>query len=194
MRQIGITQSFKLFCITALMFVFSVIGHAQAMRPGSSAPPPPPPPQADGKADKTDSTHEFGGDPESEMKIRLALRAEQKEYDDNLARAREAAELGTQISEAFKGATLGTEETKKLERLEKLTRKIRNEAGGGSGMEEDARESPGTLEFAIQRVKELATTLQKSVEKTPKHVVSAAVIDNANNLLGLIQRVRRMAH
>jgi hypothetical protein len=32
--------------------------------------------------------------------------------------------------------------------------------------------------------------LRKLVEKTPRHVISAAVIDQANKLLGLLQYVR----
>ena len=128
------------------------------------------------------------------MRARVALKAEKKEYEDNLARAREAAELGTQISEEY-GArqTVDAEEAKKLERLEKLARKIRSEAGG-SGLDEDYENPPRTLDSAIKRVKELATALQKDVEKTPRHVVSAAVIDHANDLLGVIQNLRKLSH
>jgi hypothetical protein len=38
--------------------------------------------------------------------------------------------------------------------------------------------------------KDLQDDLRKLVEKTPRHVISAAVIDQANQLLGLLQRVR----
>ena len=36
----------------------------------------------------------------------------------------------------------------------------------------------------------MADDLRKEVEKTPRHVVSAAVIDQANKLIGLVQFVR----
>jgi len=39
-------------------------------------------------------------------------------------------------------------------------------------------------------VAEMADELQKMVEKTPRNVVSAAVIDQANKLLGLVQHLR----
>jgi hypothetical protein len=46
------------------------------------------------------------------------------------------------------------------------------------------------METAVKRVAELANDLRKLVEDTPRHVISASVIDQANKLLGLIQHVR----
>jgi hypothetical protein len=42
----------------------------------------------------------------------------------------------------------------------------------------------------VKRVGELADEMRKLVENTPRHVISASVIDQANKLLGLIQHVR----
>jgi hypothetical protein len=189
--------TFRLLFLATLL-----VAGGSAIRGQTLPPPPHPSGSSDGqsgqsnssRSEKPDSSHDFESDPEIEMKARLAIKAEQKEYDDNLVRAREAAELGTQISEAY-GAhqTLDAEEAKKLERLEKLARKIRSEAGG-LGLEEEYKDPPSTLESAVKRVKELATELEKDVEKTPKHVVSTAVIDRANDLLGVIQRLRKLSH
>jgi hypothetical protein len=135
---------------------------------------------------------DFTRDPMEEMRTRQALKAEEKEYNENLARAREASELGTQVLDAYKAnKAIGAPETKKLERIEKLTKKIRDEAGGQDS-EEQEPELPGTLETAIKRVADLAAELRKDVEKTPRKVVSAVVIDRANNLIGLLQHVRKV--
>ena len=65
------------------------------------------------------------------MKARSILKAEKKQYDENVARAREAALLATQLVDAYQSRkTFSSEDSKKFERLEKLTKKIRNEAGG----------------------------------------------------------------
>ena len=72
---------------------------------------------------------------------------------------------------------------------EKLTRKIRNEAGG-SETDADVKDIPTAMESAVKWTAELADDLKKLVEKTPRHVVSASVIDQANKLLGLIQHLR----
>ena len=124
------------------------------------------------------------------MRARSALKAEKKQYDENLARAREAAQIATQLVEAYESKKVfSSEDGKKLERLEKLTKKIRNEAGG-SETDADVKDIPTLMEPAVKRIAELADDLRKLVEKTPRHVISASVIDQANKLLGLIQHLR----
>jgi hypothetical protein len=130
------------------------------------------------------------GSPENEMKARGILKAEKKQYDENLARAREASQLATQLVEAYEARKVfGSEDSKKLERLEKLTKKIRNEAGG-SETDADVKDLPAVMESAVKGIAEMADDLRKLVEKTPRHVISASVIDQANKLLGLIQHLR----
>ena len=137
------------------------------------------------KPDKPD----FGSH-EGEMRARLILKAEKKRYDEHLERAREASQLATQLFEAYKGKqAFDSEDGKKLERLEKLTKRIRNEAGG-SETDPDAKNIPPDMASAVKRVAEMAEDLRKLVEKTPRHVISAAVIDHANTLIGVIQYVR----
>ena len=124
------------------------------------------------------------------MRARNALKVEKKQYDENVARAREASQLATQLLEAYEAKKVfGSDDGKKLERLEKLTKRIRNEAGG-SETDADVKDIPTAMEAAVKRVAELADDLRKLVEKTPRHVISASVIDQANKLLGLIQHVR----
>jgi hypothetical protein len=139
---------------------------------------------------KPDSPLGDFGSPESEMRARLILKAEKKQYDENLARAREASQIATQLVEAYKARQVfGPDDNKKLERLEKLTRKIRNEAGG-SETDAEVKDIPKPMESAVKCTAELADDLRKLVEKTPRHVISASVIDQANKLLGLIQHLR----
>ena len=139
---------------------------------------------------KPDSAMPDFGSPESEMRAKLILKAEKKQYDENVARAREAAQLATQLAETYAAKqAFSSADGKKLERLEKLTKRIRNEAGG-SETDADVKDIPNALEAAVKRVAEIADDLRKLVETTPRHVISAAVIDEANKLLGVIQHVR----
>jgi DNA repair ATPase RecN len=118
------------------------------------------------------------------------LKAEKKQYDENVARAREVAQLATQLVEAYEARKMfGSEDVKKLERLEKLTKKIRNEAGG-SETNPDVKDIPEVMATAVKQVAEIADELRTLVEKTPRHVVSASVIDQSNKLLGLVQHVK----
>ena len=124
------------------------------------------------------------------MREKLRLKDEKKKYDENLARAREASQIATQLVETYEAKKVfGAADGKKLERLEKLTRRIRNEAGG-SETDADIKDIPTLMEAAVKQVAEMSEDLRKLVEKTPRRVISASVIDQANKLLGLIQHVR----
>jgi DNA repair ATPase RecN len=173
-----------LFALTLLL-----VGSASANSQTRPSPPPPADPPAINPT-KTDSSSPDFGSPESEMRARLTLKAEKKQYDENVARAREASQLATQLVEAYEAKKVfNSDDGKKLERLEKLTKRIRNEAGG-SESDPDVKDIPTDIEAAVKQVAEVADELRKLVEKTPRHVISASVIDQANKLLGLIEHVR----
>jgi hypothetical protein len=178
------------FYVRALIFAIALLlgsvgAHGQP-RP-TSTPLPDPPSAGPPKIDP--SSPDFGS-PESAMRVNLILKAEKKQYDENVARAREAAQLAAQLVDTFAAKKqFGSDDSKKLEKLEKLTKKIRNEAGG-SETEPDVKDIPSAMEAAVKRISELADEQRKLVEDTPRHVISAAVIDQANKLLGLIQFVR----
>jgi glucose/arabinose dehydrogenase len=111
-------------------------------------------------------------------------------HKENLERARETAQLGAEVREAFeRQKSLGAPEMKKVGRIEKLARAIRNEAGGGDD-DEGLKDPPARLEAALARLSEMCEELRKKVEKTPRHVVSAAVISNANQLISLAKHIR----
>ena len=170
----------------SVLLVAASSAYAQTAKPPT--PPPLDPPPSNGA--KPDSSMPDFGSRESEMRASLALKAEKKQYDENLERAREASQLATQLLETYEAKQLfSSEDGKKLERLEKLTKRIRNEAGG-SESNADVKDIPNAMTAAVKRLAELADDLRKLVEKTPRHVISAAVIDQANKLIGLAQHVR----
>ncbi len=152
----------------------------------------PPPSDGPSKSDKDDLGSDIGSH-EREMRARLELTREKKEYDENLARAKETSDIATQLLESYQAKkSFGSEDNKKIERMEKLTRRIRNEAGG-TDTDTDLKEIPAVVESAVKRLAEIADDLRKEVEKTPRHVVSAAVIEQANKLIALTQFVRHQA-
>lgn len=124
------------------------------------------------------------------MLARQDIKAAEKDYQENLERAREATQLSAEIHDAYlHNKAFGRIEVKKLERLEKITRKIRSEAGGSDG--EVALESPPVqIEPALTRLAEISDKMRKGVEKTPRLVVSAAVIERANEMLEIIRYIR----
>src|SRR5260370_14833955 len=156
---------------------------------GQVRPSPTPPDLAKPLTNDKDDLGSDIGSHESEMRARLALKAEKKQYEENLDRAREAAQIASELRDAYQAKeSFRAEDHKKLERMEKLTRRIRNEAGGSDSA--DKVEVPPLMKAAVKRVAEVADELRKEVEKTPRHVISAAVIDQPTKLLGLIKHLR----
>ena len=129
---------------------------------------------------------------EEEMRVKREIEAADKAHKDNVNRARSLVSLSESLVTAYKAnKQLSREDLKKLERVEKLVKKIRDDAGG-SEQECDPEEHPKDLQTALARLLELSDSLKQRVEKTPKRVVSAAIIDEANVLLELIRIVRTM--
>ena len=130
---------------------------------------------------------------EEEMRAKRAIKYAEKEYRANIDRAHELADLGSQLGECFKkNQQLDQESFKKLDRLEKLTRAIRN-AAGGSDSEKDSDKHSMDLSVNVKKMLGVVESLADRVEKTPRHVISAAVIDEANVLLELIRLVREQS-
>jgi len=129
---------------------------------------------------------------EEEMRAKRAIKFAEKEYQENLDRARDLSLLGASIVLSFKQKNeLDREDVRKLEKVEKLAKRIRR-AAGGSEDEVEMEKPPRDLASALDMLGELSKSLKEKVEKTPKHVISAAVIDEANVLLELIHIVRTL--
>ncbi|MGH9929711.1 MAG: hypothetical protein ACREA9_10875 [Pyrinomonadaceae bacterium] len=141
---------------------------------------------------KGDDSKEPFSSVEEEMLAKRAIKEADREYQENLGRARDLSSLGLSIVTSFKEKNrLDREDIKKLEKVEKLAKGIRRAAGGS---EDDVamEKPPKDLVAAMEMLGELSQSLKVKVEKTPKHVISAAVIDEANVLLELIRLVRTL--
>jgi hypothetical protein len=129
---------------------------------------------------------------EAEMLAKRAIKEEEKQYRENLERARDLCTLGTTIVHSFKKKNwLDEGDLKKLEKVEKLAKGIRR-AAGGSEDEVEMEQPPRDMASAMEMLETLSQSLKANVEKTPKHVISAAVIDKANVLLELIRILRTL--
>ena len=129
------------------------------------------------------------GSPEAEMLRRAEIRHEEETHKEMVERADQAAQIGDEILASFKkNNSLTRDDLKKLERLEKLARKIRSSAGGSDDDKEF--DPPGMIGGAVARLAELSGDLKKSVSKTSRLVISAAVIERSNEMIELIRHIR----
>ena len=117
---------------------------------------------------------------EEEMRAKRMIKLAEKEHQQNIERAREISQIAKDLGQNFK--SLDRDSLKRLDRLEKLTKKIRGEAGGEAN-EVQIVDSPANQSSAVTQIAEKAEALSKAVQNTPRQVVSAGVIDSANVLL-----------
>ena len=181
-------STIKLPCLVCFALALSC-GHVSAQQPAAVKPrqsqtPPLTSPRDPADGEQTSLTEEMLKDTEIK-RLEMTRR-------ENLQRARETAQLGAELREAFeRQKSLGAAEMKKVARIEKLARAIRNEAGGDDD-DEGLKDLPMRLDAALSRLSELCEELSKKVEKTPRHVVSAAVIASANQLIALAKHIRTL--
>lgn len=129
---------------------------------------------------------------EEEMRAKREIKEADKQYQENLDRARDLSSLGVAILTSFRAKrALNDDDIKKLDKVEKLAKGIRRSAGGSEDKVEMDK-PPKDLPSAMEMLGDLSQSIKDKVEKTPKHVISACVIDEANVLLELIRILRTL--
>ena len=131
------------------------------------------------------------GSPEDEMMARNAIKLSEQIRKETLNRARDAADIAASLRQHFQSQkALGNSEVKQLERLEKLTRKLRGDLGGEDAPVEIV-DYPTNLEEGLKYLEKNTSELREGVEKTPRHVISTALIDCTNKVLDVVRYVRK---
>jgi hypothetical protein len=179
---------FKVVLLLVFVILFGGgVAVAQIVPPPRPSPTPPPRPvEGTIKNSEEGPLTTF----EEEMRAKRAIRMAEKDHEENLKRAKEIAEIGKELQESLKDkSVLDRDSLKKVERLEKLTKKVRSEAGGE---DEDVTldKRPTDLCATVTQIAEASESLSKNVQDTPRQVVSASVIGKANVLLELIKMAR----
>lgn len=118
------------------------------------------------------------------------IEQEKKEYAEMLKRGEEAAQISEELSKSFEqNQNLSAEDVKKLARLEKLVKKIRDDLGGEDDDEANA-DKPSSLMNALKSVQENASTLLSALKKTTRLSISAVAIETSNAVLKLVKFIR----
>lgn len=180
----------KLFLTVPAVLLCSAIAFAQTSTPRPTPPLPPPPKPIDGTARNPGQDSAPLTTFEEEIRAKRAIKLAEKDHQQNLDRAREIAQIGKELQASLKGkTTLDRNSLKKIERLEKLTKKVRGEAGG-QDEEVNIVDRPADISGAVSQIADATEALSKDVQNTPRQVVSASVIGNANVLLELLRMLR----
>ncbi len=186
-KKVLVTVHVPVVLIFAILF-WSSLAAAQIPRPTPTPVVPPNQGTIRGDSDDTPLTT-F----EEELRAKRAIKLAEKDHEENLKRAREIAQIGKELHDSLKDKpVLDRDSLKKVERLEKLTKKVRGEAGG-EDEEVEIPNRPADLPATLAQIAEASESLSKGVVDTPRQVVSASVIGKANVLLELIKMVRGFA-
>jgi hypothetical protein len=180
----------KLAVVLLSIILFATAAFSQGASQQRPAPTPPPGPiDGSGKHQDDPPLTTF----EEEIRAKREIKMAEKDHEENLNRAREIAQIGKELKDSMKDKpALDRDCWKKVDRLEKLTKKVRSEAGGeDEGV--TIPSPPSDLTAAVAQIADATESLSKDVQNTPRQVVSASVINNANVLLELIKVARSFA-
>ena len=119
------------------------------------------------------------------------IKRAEKEYQELLERGEEAARLGEEIGKALEsGQKLSTADKKKLERLERLVKRIRTDLGGQDDDQREEKDRPLTVASVVKNIQEDTASLLSEIKKIGRHTISVIAIESSNSLLKLIKFLR----
>ena len=119
---------------------------------------------------------------------------EKKEHQELLKRGEEAFQLSKDLEKSFTDNNrLSSDDQKKLDRMEKLVKKIRNELGGGD--EDDAEKDAlvknlNTIQSAFKALQDNTVKLLDELNKSTRYTISVVAIQSSNLLLKVVKFLR----
>jgi hypothetical protein len=121
---------------------------------------------------------------------------QKKDYEELLQRSEEAVKLSDELEKSFSDSNqISAEDQKKLDRLEKLVKKIREELGADDDgeaeiVEKDKKDEPLTVISAFRILQSNTTKLFDEIKKSTPYSVSVIAIQTSNSLLKLVKFLR----
>ncbi len=132
-----------------------------------------------------------------ESLVKSRIDREKKDFQELLERGDEAAKLSGELDKSFaENKRLTADDFKKIERLEKLSKKIREELGASDSTGEiSATNSEGekisSMPDAVDKLKNLSQKLSDELRKTTRYTISAAAIQASNAVLKIVRFIRQ---
>lgn len=119
------------------------------------------------------------------------IEREKKDYEELVKRGEEALKLSEDLEKSFtENNKLSSEDIKKLEKLEKIVKKIRTDLGADGDEEISEENNPSTLENAVKVLKENTGKLMNELKKSTRYTISVVAIKSSNVLLKVVKFLR----
>ncbi len=117
------------------------------------------------------------------------IEREKKDYDEMVERSEEALKLTDQLEKSYAQNNKFTpDDQKKLDRLEKVVKKIRSEMGGDDDDDNDA--PPSSISAALENLKTNTGKLADQIKNTSRYSISVAAVQSSNSLLKIVRFLR----
>ncbi len=132
-----------------------------------------------------------------ESLVKSRIDREKKDFQELLERGDEAAKLSGELNKSFaENKRLTTDDFKKLERLEKLSKKIREELGASNSAGESLTadsddEKISSMPDAVDKLKNVSQKLSDELKKTTRYIISAVAIQASNAVLKIVRFIRQ---
>ena len=120
------------------------------------------------------------------------IEREKKDFAELLTRGEEAVKLSGELEKSFaQNNQLSLADLKKLDRLEKLVKKIRNEIGGDDDDKSiELDDKPLSVINALQFLQNNTVKLVDELKKTTRYSVSVVAVESSNLLLKVVRFLR----
>ena len=126
------------------------------------------------------------------------IEQEKKDHEELIERGEEALKISEELeTSVVQTNKITVKDREKLDRLEKLVKKIRKELGGDDDDEKDienivepAQENVSLIVAAMKKLQSTAVNLVDELKKTTRFSISAVAIQSSNSLLKIVKFVR----
>ena len=127
-----------------------------------------------------------------EMRVRLLLERLEGEHKKFIEDVMKLDELSSEVARSYnEKRLLMPDDMKKLGSIEKLAKRILSHAGGNQVDGDKAESAQLSISEAIEKMNVAVAGIKKSALSETRHVVSAAVIGNSNEVIELSRIIRR---
>ena len=118
------------------------------------------------------------------------INREKKDFAELLKRGDEAIKLSDELEKSYvKNNMFSTDDQKKLDRLEKVVKKIRSELGANDD-DDQAVEKPLSLLNALKILQTNTVQLVDELKKNSRYSISVVAVESSNALLSLVRFLR----
>lgn len=141
-----------------------------------------------------------GNDPTKKMDLpdgfkeslaKRRIKAEEEEFKELVKRSEEAVKISDELTRKFSETQkFSSEDSKKIERLEKVVKKIRRDLGAEDDDDDEKLNSPSSLMTTLTDIKEKAANLLEELKKTGRFSISVVAVESSNAILKLVRLLR----